>query len=93
MIIEGCKRTGVLAAMLVSGMMCGPHAAMADAIVTLSGPTSNAGMIDLSTTPRPAIADYTFALTNIRNGPSRPHCTQFPLVRHRSDLTVSGSSG
>jgi hypothetical protein len=51
MIIEGCKRTGVLAAMLVSGMMCGPHAAMADAIVTLSGPTSNAGMIDLSTTP------------------------------------------
>src|SRR6266404_4907363 len=51
MIIEGCKRTGVLAAMLVSGMMCGPHAAMADAIVTLSGPTNNAGMIDLSTTP------------------------------------------
>jgi hypothetical protein len=51
MIIEGCKRTGVLAATLVNGMMCGPHAAMADAIVTLSGPTSNAGMIDLSTTP------------------------------------------
>jgi hypothetical protein len=51
MIIDGCKRTGVLAAMLVSGMMCGPYGAMADAIVTLSGPTSNAGVIDLSTTP------------------------------------------
>jgi len=50
MIIDGRKRTGVLAAVLVSGM-CGPYGAMADAIVTLSGPTSNAGVIDLSTTP------------------------------------------
>ena len=50
MIIDGRKRTGVLAAVLVSGT-CGPYGAMADAIVTLSGPTSNAGVIDLSTTP------------------------------------------
>ena len=58
MIIDGCKRTGVLAAMLVSGMMCGPYGAMADAIVTLSGPTSNAGVIDLSTTPPAHMAGW-----------------------------------
>jgi|HubBroStandDraft_6_1064221.scaffolds.fasta_scaffold1021074_1 hypothetical protein len=49
MIIDGCKRTGLLATLLVGAMMCVPSAANADAIVTLSGPTSNAGMIDLST--------------------------------------------
>jgi hypothetical protein len=42
MIIDGCKRTGLLATLLVGGMMCVPSAANADAIVTLSGPTSNA---------------------------------------------------
>ena len=51
MIIDGCKRTGVLATLLVFGMMCVPSAANANAIVTLSGPTSNAGTIDLSTAP------------------------------------------
>src|SRR5208337_711215 len=48
MIIEGCKRTGMLAVAVASGMMWAPCAAMADAIVTLRGPTSNAGTIDLS---------------------------------------------
>src|ERR1700719_2694818 len=42
MIIDGCKRTSLLATLLVGGMMCVPSAANADAIVTLSGPTSNA---------------------------------------------------
>jgi PEP-CTERM motif len=49
MIKKGCKRTGVFAVVAASGMMGAPQAAMADAIVTLSGPTSNAGTIDLST--------------------------------------------
>ena len=30
------------------GMMCAPYPATADAIITLTGPTSNAGTIDLS---------------------------------------------
>ena len=51
MIMTGCKRTGGLAVVLASGMMSAPCAAMADAIVTLSGPTGNAGVIDLSTAP------------------------------------------
>src|SRR5215472_18632025 len=49
MIKRGRRCLGVLAMALASGMICTPHAAIADAIVTLSGPTSNAGTIDLST--------------------------------------------
>src|SRR5882724_6578007 len=51
MINDGCKCSGVLAVILASGMMWASCAAMADAIVTLSEPTSNAGIIDLSTAP------------------------------------------
>jgi PEP-CTERM motif len=42
---------GMLTIALASGMLCAPHAATADAIITLTGPTSNAGTIDLSTAP------------------------------------------
>src|SRR5215472_2799731 len=49
MIKRGRRCLGVLAMALASGMICTPHAAIADAIITLSGPTSNAGTIDLST--------------------------------------------
>src|SRR5271163_95467 len=41
-------RTVALAAALTGGMMCAPHPATADPIITLTGPTSNAGTIDLS---------------------------------------------
>ncbi len=51
MVIKRCRRADVLAAMLASGMLAAPWPAMADAIVNLSGPTGNAGMIDLSTAP------------------------------------------
>jgi len=49
MITNRHERNDVLAIVLASGMTCAPCVAMADAIVTLSGPTSNAGTIDLST--------------------------------------------
>jgi hypothetical protein len=45
------RRASVLAAALASGILWAPAATMADAIVLLSGPTSNAGTIDFSTTP------------------------------------------
>jgi hypothetical protein len=48
MIKKECRRTVVLAAALTGGVMCAPYPATADAIVTLTGPTSNAGTIDLS---------------------------------------------
>lgn len=41
-------RAVALAAALMGGMMCAPYPATADAIITLTGPTSNAGTIDLS---------------------------------------------
>jgi hypothetical protein len=40
---------GLTAASVAIGMFCASSAARADAIITLTGPTSNAGMIDLST--------------------------------------------
>jgi hypothetical protein len=49
--VDGRGRAGVLAVAFASGMLWAPAATMADAIVTLSGPTSNAGTIDFSTTP------------------------------------------
>ena len=49
MVIKRCRRADVLAAILASGMLSAPWPAMADAIVNLSGPTGNAGTIDLST--------------------------------------------
>jgi hypothetical protein len=48
MINKECGRTVALAAALTGGVMCAPCPATADAIVTLTGPTSNAGTIDLS---------------------------------------------
>jgi hypothetical protein len=48
MINKECRRTVALAAALTGGVMCAPYPATADAIVTLTGPTSNAGTIDLS---------------------------------------------
>jgi hypothetical protein len=51
MLVDGLKRAGVLATALANGMLSAPAATMADAIVTLSGPTSNAATIDFSTTP------------------------------------------
>ena len=48
MIGNGRRSAGVLAFVLASATAWAPHAATADAIITLSGPTSNAGTIDLS---------------------------------------------
>src|SRR5271169_5178115 len=44
-----CRRTVALVAAFTGGMMCAADPATADAIITLTGPTSNAGTIDLST--------------------------------------------
>ena len=51
MVIKRCRRADVLAAILASGIPSAPWPATADAIVNLSGPTGNAGTIDLSTAP------------------------------------------
>ena len=51
MSVKRCKSIGVLAVVLASAMTWGPRAARADPIIMLSGPTSNAGTIDLSTAP------------------------------------------
>jgi hypothetical protein len=48
MVDKDCRRTVALAAALTGGVMCAPCPATADAIITLTGPTSNAGTIDLS---------------------------------------------
>ncbi|HKM73308.1 MAG TPA: hypothetical protein VJX94_25140 [Stellaceae bacterium] len=48
MIDKECRRAGALAAALTGGMMWAPYPATADPIITLTGPTSNAGTIDLS---------------------------------------------
>jgi PEP-CTERM motif len=48
MIDKECRRSIALATALTGGMMCAPDPATADAIITLTGPTSNAGTIDLS---------------------------------------------
>jgi hypothetical protein len=42
-------KSGLTATTIMIGMLCAASAARADAIVTLTGPTSNAGTIDLST--------------------------------------------
>jgi len=49
MAVPGYKRRATLAVALVTGLNAAPSAAMADAIVALTGPTSNAGSIDLTT--------------------------------------------
>jgi PEP-CTERM motif len=49
MIDKECKRAAAVAAALMGGMIWTPYPATADAIITLTGPTSNAGTIDLST--------------------------------------------
>jgi len=49
MIDKECRRAVTLAAALTAGMISAPYPATADAIITLTGPTSNAGTIDLST--------------------------------------------
>jgi len=49
MIDKESRRAVTLAAALTAGMMSAPYPATADAIITLTGPTSNAGTIDLST--------------------------------------------
>ncbi len=51
MIVGGCKSTAFLTVVFAIAMTWGPHEARADAIITLSGPTSNAGTIDLATAP------------------------------------------
>src|SRR5271169_3821554 len=48
MIDKEFRRTVGLAAALTGAMICAPYPATADAIITLTGPTSNAGTIDLS---------------------------------------------
>jgi hypothetical protein len=48
MIRNGCKSIAVLAVVFAIAIAWGPRAATADAIITLTGPTSNAGTIDLS---------------------------------------------
>jgi hypothetical protein len=48
MIINGFKAAGVLAAVFASGLVGAPHTVRADAIITVSGPTSNAGTINLT---------------------------------------------
>jgi hypothetical protein len=48
MIGNGCKSTAVLTVVFVIAMTWGARAATADAIITLTGPTSNAGTINLS---------------------------------------------
>jgi hypothetical protein len=48
MIDKECRRTAALVAALTGPMMCPPDPATADAIITLTGPSSNAGTIDLS---------------------------------------------
>ena len=52
--VDRRRRAGVLTAALVSGMLWAPAATMANAIVSLSGATGNAGTIDFSTTPSTA---------------------------------------
>jgi hypothetical protein len=49
--VDRRRRAGVLAAALAIGLLWAPIAAMADAVVTLSGPTGNAGTIDFATAP------------------------------------------
>ena len=53
MIVSGRRSiaVAVLAVAWASGMLWLPSVATADPIITLTGPTSNAGMIDLSTAP------------------------------------------
>jgi hypothetical protein len=48
MVDKEYRRIVALAAALTGGVMCAPYPATADAIITLTGPTSNAGTIDLS---------------------------------------------
>jgi hypothetical protein len=48
MVDKEYRRIVALAAALMGGVMCAPYPATADAIITLTGPTSNAGTIDLS---------------------------------------------
>jgi hypothetical protein len=48
MIDKAFRHTLAVAAALTGGTMCVPFSATADAIITLTGPTSNAGTIDLS---------------------------------------------
>src|SRR5271169_433293 len=48
MIDKEFRRTVGLAAALTGAMICAPYPATADAIITLTGPPSNAGTIDLS---------------------------------------------
>src|SRR5215472_19042238 len=49
MIITRFSVVGFLALALAIGTLCAPQVATADAVITLAGPTANAGTIDLST--------------------------------------------